>query len=313
MNDASPAGVPTCYRHPGRETWIRCQRCEQPICPDCMRDAAVGFQCPDCVRQGARETRQITALYGGKRSGDPRLTSYVLIAINAIIWLVISATGGARSRLVELLALVPAGQCGSVAQPDAYYPAITSEALCRALQGGDGLWRPGVADGAWWQVITSAFTHVEIWHIALNMMALYVLGPTLEQIMGRARFLAVYLLGAVGGSLVVLWLSDATGSTLGASGALFGVLGGLLVTFTKARLNTQWIMQNLVLAAVITIVGWRFISWQGHLGGFLGGAAAAVVIAFAPKARRSLVQWAGIGVLLVVLLGLALLRAAALA
>lgn len=313
MNDASPAGVPTCYRHPGRETWIRCQRCDRPICPDCMRDAAVGFQCPDCVREGSRETRQGVALYGGQRSSDPRLTSFVLIAINAIIWLAITATGGARSRLAELLALSPAGQCGSVAQPGAYYPSVGSEAVCRAIQGGDGVWQPGVASGAWWQVITSAFTHVEIWHIGLNMMALFVLGPTLEQIMGRARFLAVYLMGALGGSLVVLWLSDATGSTLGASGALFGVLGGLLVTFTKARLNTQWITQNIVIAAVITIVGWQYISWQGHLGGFIGGAAAAAVIAFAPKARRSLVQWAGIGVLLAIFLALALLRVAALA
>ena len=104
-------GVPTCYRHPGRETWIRCQRCDRPICPDCMRDAAVGFQCPDCVKEAAKGSRQNRALYGGERSADPRLTSYVLIAINALVWLAITATGGSGSRLTALLALSPRGRC----------------------------------------------------------------------------------------------------------------------------------------------------------------------------------------------------------
>ena len=134
-------GVPTCYRHPDRETWIRCQRCDKPICPDCMRDAAVGFQCPDCVKQANKGSRQNRAMYGGERSADPRLTSYVLIGINAVVWLAI--TGDGRRRLA---AGRPAG-----ARPDravrprggrvSTTPASRTAASATA-HSGDGLARP---------------------------------------------------------------------------------------------------------------------------------------------------------------------------
>ena len=305
-------GVPTCYRHPDRETWIRCQRCDKSICPDCMRDAAVGFQCPDCVRAANKGSRQNQAMYGGERSADPRLTSYVLIGINAVIWLAIAATGAGRSRLLDLLALAPTGRCTSVSEPSQYYPGISDQGICEQLTSGDGTWHAGVADGAWWQLLTSAFTHVEIWHVAMNMFALFVFGPALEAIIGRARFLGVYLVSALASSVMVLYLAGADSSTVGASGALFGLLGALLVTARKARLNSQWLRQNLLIGVVITVVGWRAISWQGHLGGFLGGVAAAAIIAYAPKANRTLVQWASLGLLSVVLLALAFLRAGAL-
>lgn len=298
-------GVPTCYRHPDRETWIRCQRCDKPICPDCMRDAAVGFQCPDCVKAANKGSRQNRAMYGGQRSADPRLTSYVLIGINAVVWLAIAATGGGRSRLVELLALRPNGFCA----PGDGYIYDTGHPMCTIPGARD---YPGFADGGWWQLMTSAFTHVEIWHVAMNMFALFIFGPTLEGIIGRARFLAVYVLSGLASSVLVLFLSYEYSSTVGASGALFGLLGALLVTARKARLNSQWLVQNLVIGVVITVVGWRMISWQGHLGGFLGGMVAAAIIAYAPKSNRSIVQWAGLALFTVVLLGLAFVRAGAL-
>ena len=299
-------GVPTCYRHPDRETWIRCQRCDKSICPDCMRDAAVGFQCPDCVKQANKGSRQNRAMYGGERSADPRLTSYVLIGINAVVWLAIAATGGSSSRLADLLALRANGFC---APGDGYiYDPV--HPICTTAAAVD---YPGFADGAWWQLMTSVFTHVEIWHLALNMFALFIFGPALEGIIGRARLLAVYLVSGLASSVLVLFLSSEYGSTVGASGALFGLLGALLVLAKKARLNSQWLMQNLVVAVVITVVGWRLISWQGHLGGFLGGLAAAVIIAYAPKSNRSVVQWTGLALLAVVLLALSFVRAGALA
>lgn len=299
-------GVPTCFKHPDRETWIRCQRCDKSICPDCMRDAAVGFQCPDCVKQASKGSRQNRAMYGGERSADPRLTSYVLIGINAVVWLAIAATGGSSSRLADLLALRPNGLCSP---GDGYLYDIQE----RACEATGATFLPAVADGAWWQLLTSVFTHVEIWHVAMNMFALFLFGPALEGIIGRARFLAVYLVGGLASSVLVLFLSQQYGSTVGASGALFGLLGALLVLARKARLNSQWLVQNLVLGVVITVVGWRLISWQGHLGGFLGGVAAAAIIAYAPKANRSLVQWVGLGFVAVVLLALAFVRASALA
>ncbi len=306
----SATGVPTCYRHPGRETWIRCQRCDRSICPDCMNDAAVGFQCPECVRQAAKGSRQHQALYGGRRSGDPRLTSYVLIAINLAVWLAIVATGWQDSRLGTRLGLLPTGRCESRSVPGAGYN-LESEAACATSTQipDDGSWVPGVADGAWWQLVTAAFTHVEIWHVAMNMFALFVFGPTLERIVGRTRFLAVNLLSALASSVLVIWLSNEYSSTVGASGAIFGILGALLVLARKARLESQWLVQNLVIGVVITVVGWRFISWQGHLGGVLAGALAAAIVAYAPRHRRALVQWVGLAVLGVVLLGTSLLRA----
>lgn len=301
-----PDGVPTCYRHPAREAYIRCQRCERSICPDCMRDAAVGFQCPDCIKEASKGSRQNRALYGGQRSADPRLTSYVLIGINAVVWLAILATGGSRSRLTDLLALRAQGFCG----PGDGFVYDPGNPACNAVGTRD---YAGFADGAWWQLMTSVFTHVEIWHLAMNMFALFLFGPALEGIVGRARFLAVYLTGGLASSVLVLYLSNEYGSTVGASGAIFGLLGALLVTATRARVDRQWIVQNLVLGAIITVVGWRFISWQGHLGGFLGGAAAAAIIAFAPKAHRSVVQWTGLGLLTAALVALAVVRATSLA
>ena len=305
-------GVPTCYRHPDRETWIRCQRCDRPICPDCMRDAAVGFQCPDCVKAANKGSRQNRAMYGGERSADPRLTTFVLIGLNALVWLAISATGGRLSRIVDLLALAPTGRCSSASTPSQYYPSVSDSRVCELATSGDGVWHAGVADGAWWQLLSSAFTHVEIWHVAMNMFALFIFGPALEGIIGRARFLAVYLVSALASSVLVLFLAGADSSTVGASGALFGLLGALLVTAKKARLNSQWLMQNLVIGVVISVVGWRLISWQGHLGGFIGGVVTAAIIAYAPKANRSIVQWGGVGLFTVVLLALAFVRVGAL-
>ena len=132
-----PAGVPTCYRHPDRETYIRCQRCDKPICPDCMRDAAVGFQCPDCVKAATKGSRQNRAMYGGERSADPRLTTYVLIGINAVVWLAITATGGR-----DLVAGRPAGAArrpGGATWPTArdVLPDDRDAGVCAALSRRD--------------------------------------------------------------------------------------------------------------------------------------------------------------------------------
>ena len=254
----SPAGVPTCYRHAGRETWIRCQRCERPICPDCMRDAAVGFPCPSCVSEGAKQTRTGRTAYGGQRSANPALTSIVLIASNVAVWLAILATGWRSSDLIRTLALTPLGTCAS--EQGGYYPAITNEQNCQFYASTDRHWVAGVADGAYWQFITSAFTHVDIWHIAFNMLALWVLGPQLELAIGRTRFLALYLLSAIAGSTMVYWLASETGSTLGASGAVFGLMGALLVIAFKVGGDVRNILTWIGINAVITVVGAAFIS-----------------------------------------------------
>ena len=131
------SGVAQCYRHPGREANIRCQRCSRPICPDCMRDAAVGFQCPECVKEGAKTTRSGRTAYGGLRSANPALTSQVLIALNVAVWLGVLVTGWSDSRLVARLALVPRGVCESLGLPGSYYD-VGSEAVCTSIGGDAG-------------------------------------------------------------------------------------------------------------------------------------------------------------------------------
>src|SRR3954453_23113716 len=173
---SAPAGVSTCYRHPGREAYIRCQRCERFICPECMRPAAVGFQCPECVKEGAKTTRSGRTAYGGLRASDASITSGALIAINVVVWLAILATGGTGSRLLNELVLRTQGICAVPGREDA------ARSVCDQVGGS---YFPGVGDGAYWQVLTSAFAHQQVLHIGFNMMALWVLGPQLEMAIGR--------------------------------------------------------------------------------------------------------------------------------
>jgi membrane associated rhomboid family serine protease len=273
-----------------------------------MRQAAVGFQCPDCVREGARTTRTGRLPYGGQRSRDPRQTTIGLIAANVAVWLAVLATGGAGSRVVDALALLPQGRCGA-AQAGAFFPNV-DEATCHtALAAGRGAhWVPGVSDGAVWQLLTSAFTHVEVWHIGFNMLALFFLGPLLESVLGRARFLAVYLVSALAGSAAVMLLASPGSQTLGASGAIFGLMGALIVVGLKVRANLQqlWFWLGLNLLFTFTAGG---ISWQGHLGGLLGGVLTAGVLVLSPRPRRETVQAVGTTVLGLVFVAIALVRA----
>ena len=265
-----------------------------------MRSAAVGFQCPSCVSEGAKSTRQGRTAYGGQVSANPALTSQVLIALNVAVYLLIQLTGGRASPLVERLALIPAGRC-DVAGGAGFLPGFP-ESQC-VLEPGQLTWVPGVADGALWQLLTSAFTHLDLWHIGFNMVALWVLGPQLEAVLGRLRFLGVYVLSAFAGSAMVYWFSAPYTPTIGASGAIFGLMGALLVIAYKVRGNVQQLLMWIGLNFLITVLGRAFISWQGHLGGFLGGLLVAAAFVYAPRERRSrwqLAAAAGIGVLLVV-------------
>ncbi len=302
-----------CYRHPGKEAYIRCQRCERSICPDCMIPAAVGFQCPSCVHQGAKQTRSGRTPYGGQRSGNPALTSMVLIGLNALVFLFIRGTGGHSSEWVSRLALTPLGKCLAPDQPGAYYPGVESEAVCKAgnAPGHATEWAHGVAGGEWWQLVTSMFAHVDFMHVAFNLLALWFLGPQLEMILGRTRFLVVYLLSGLTGSAAVYWLSGAGEQTLGASGAIFGLMGALLVVGLKTGGNVSQLLLWIGLNVFITISGSN-ISWQGHLGGFIGGALLGAVLAYAPKDRRTLWQAIGVSLVLIAVVGTVAARTAVL-
>ena len=288
---AAPEAVPVCYRHADRETYIRCQRCERPICPDCMNPAAVGFQCPDCVKEGARTTRQARTPYGGRRHAGGPVVTWTLMGLNLLVFLAVSSTGSGGSRVLTTLGLLPQG---------GYFADASSS-------GGAYLAR-GVSEGASWQLLTSMFTHAQVWHIVFNMMALYLLGPQLEMVLGRLRFAVLYLLSGLVGSATVYWLAPASSLTIGASGAVFGLMGALLVLALKVGGNVQGLLTLLAVNGVITVLGAQYISWQGHLGGLVGGLLLGWVMVYAPRERRGITQAAGTTLVVVLLLAAVIVR-----
>lgn len=283
----------TCYRHPGVVTGIRCQRCGRPICGACMIEAPVGFQCPECVAAAAQQTRQNVTPYGGRRSLQPATTSMALIGLNAALWVATLVTGGTQGQVFRTLALTPTGLCEL--SSGRWFSGV-SAAQCTTASGN---WVAGVADGAWWQLITSAFLHVELMHILFNMLALWFLGPGVERVLGRARFLALYLISALAGSVTVYWLSSPTTTTLGASGAVFGLMGAVLILAIRARGDVRTILLWIGANVAITVFGAAFISWQGHLGGFLGGIAVTLILV--STRRRPSLQWGALAALVALL------------
>ena len=141
-----------------------------------------------------------------------------------------------------------------------------------------GLWLPGVADGAVWKLLSSGFTHLAIVHLLFNMVVLGMLGPQLDRILGTWRFLTLYVAAILGGSVFALVLSDPTTFTVGASGGLFGLMGGLLVIALMRRADARTIMVWIGINVVFTFVGGGSISWQAHLGGLLTGALTTFVL-----------------------------------
>jgi membrane associated rhomboid family serine protease len=266
-----PASDYRCYRHPEREAYITCQRCERLICPDCMRDASVGFQCPSCVAEGAKTVRSARTIAGAAISGRPGVVSMTLIGLNVVAYLVTLATGGQGGKFFE----------------------------------NGAMWSYGVADGDYWRLLTSAFLHENVLHIAFNMYALYLFGPFVERALGTWRFIAAYLTAAMVGSVFVYLLSDPRTLTIGASGAIFGLFGIALILLLRAKQDVRTLLVLLAINAFISLQG--NISWQGHLGGFVSGCALGAAFAYAPRDRKTQVQvlalaamWIGIVVAIVV-------------
>ncbi len=274
---AQPATAPSCYRHPGRETNIRCVRCGRPICADCMVDAPVGFQCPECVRAGARGTAERRTVLGGRVTNDPAAVTKVLLALNAVVYVATLTV----DTVFEKLALVSL-----------------------ATSPGGAI---GVAAGEWYRLLSAPFLHLQVWHIALNLYALWLVGPPLEALLGRWRYAALYLVSAVAGSAAsVLFLPPGVPS-LGASGAVFGLLGATFVVGRRLDRDTSVATSMIVLSAVLGFV-LPNIDWRGHLGGLIGGAMIGAVMAYAPRKGRTAASVAGCAVVLTVALVLAWVR-----
>ncbi|MEV5165480.1 rhomboid family intramembrane serine protease [Streptomyces werraensis] len=278
--------VPGCYRHPDRETGVRCTRCERPICPECMVEASVGFQCLECVRGGGGTGHTPSAslprtLAGGTVAADPRLVTKILIGINVAVFLAVTIEKSLLSDLYLVGAWPPA-------------PFTPTQ---------------GVADGEWYRLVTSMFTHEEIWHIGFNMFSLWLLGGPLEQHLGRARYLALYLISGLAGSALTYLLAGGSTPSLGASGAVFGLFGATAVLMRRLRYDMRPIIALLAINLVITF-SWAGIAWQAHIGGLVAGVVIGYAMVHAPRERRALMQYGTCALVLGVVVLLTLVRTA---
>jgi membrane associated rhomboid family serine protease len=234
-----------CYRHPDRETGLSCSDCGRPICADCATFAPVGIRCPDHAgtRKGpvSRPRQQLVRRAPGVAlaTGSAPITK-ALIAINVAIF------------------LVTASQSGSFSQPG-------GNLYVRWV-----LFGPLVVHGGWYRLVTAMFLHASIIHIGFNMYALWVIGTPVEQYLGRARYIGLYFVSGLAGSAGGL-LQAPHEPILGASGAIFGILGAMLIlewqiTGRLAGNAMTWILINIVISFTIPN-----ISWGGHIGGLIGG------------------------------------------
>ncbi|MGC5306194.1 rhomboid family intramembrane serine protease [Micromonospora zamorensis] len=296
----SPPTTPVCYRHPGRETYVRCTRCDRPICPDCMRDASVGHQCPECVDEGRRSVRPARTAFGGGTAGRHGYVTKTLIAVNALLLLlsIASARGGDAAMGGSGFGGLMGGST-----PLTEWGAVLGRAYLSDYTLG------GIAEGQWYRLVTAMFLHYGVLHLLLNMWALWVLGRSLEANLGRVRFAALYLIAGLGGNVAAYLFSSPRAATVGASTAVFGLFAALIIIERKLGRDISRIIPILVINLVFTLAV-PGISIPGHLGGLVVGALMALVLAYAPRGRRTLVQVAGGAIILVVLLALVLFRTA---
>lgn len=224
--------ISSCYRHPDRETGIHCTRCGRSICPDCMVPAPVGHHCPTCVQEAKPDTARVRNVrWSFGQASQAGLMVKILVAINALVFILQQSDPTIVNRFVDAA--------------------------------------PCVADGEFYRLLSSAFLHANISHIALNMLGLWIIGNSLEQVMGRVRFVVLYLIAGIGGS-VAFNMFGGGGSALGASGAVFGLFGAALVIAYFRGGDTRTILMligiNLLFGAIVPGID----NW-GHLGGLATG------------------------------------------
>ncbi len=284
-----------CYRHPDRETYVRCTRCDRSICPDCMREASVGHQCPECVTEGRRTQRAPRTAFGATSgAGQSGYATGALIAVNLamLIWSTLSAKGGG--------ALYGGGLGGVLGGQT---PLLTKLAVIGQCQAPDGsAVACATAQGEYYRLFTAMFMHYGIIHLLMNMWALWILGRTLEALFGPARFLAVYLVCGLGGDIAA-YVFQPGALTAGASGAIFGLFAVLFVALRRLRLSTASVVPIIVINLIFTI-SVPGISIAGHIGGLVTGALVGAGVAYAPRANRTVVQVATILIVVALLGGL---------
>jgi membrane associated rhomboid family serine protease len=249
------AELQRCYRHPDRETGVSCSECGRPICPDCMTFGPVGIRCPEHSGKPQGAQRVVQTVRQG-RPARPGIVTTTLIATNVGIYL-LQLAGGANVN----------ANSGWIFEHGALYG-------------------PLVATGDWYRLLTAAFLHYGPIHLGMNMLALWWIGRPLEAALGSLRYLLLYLVAGLAGSAGAL-IANPTGVTVGASGAIFGILGAAIVL----ERQRTYVLGGSAVTLLIINLAFTFavpgISIGGHLGGLAGGALA--VLAFSRFGQRSAV------------------------
>lgn len=252
-----------CYRHPDRQSFVLCQRCMRTICPECQTQAPVGVICPECMKEQRKAQspaqRRASRRWVGAVATDSRpLVTYVIIAITAVFGVLQLLL----NRLIDFTDL-------TLYWTPYLFPDLT------------GRFEP-------WRLLTSMLVHGGIWHFLLNMLALWMIGRILEPMIGRWRFLALYLIGGLGGSVAVAVI-DPLSAVVGASGGIFALMGALLVIGRHIGGDIRGI---LVILGLNLVVGFVFegIAWQAHLGGAIIGALIGLIYARTRLRRQRIVQ-----------------------
>ena len=256
-----------CYRHPDRQSFILCQRCGRTICPQCSTQAAVGVHCPECVKEARanaprRQPVNIRAARSLRNNPDRPIVTYAIIALCVLVYLGQFVFGSALTNW--LIYYAPFG----FSQP--------------------------------WRLVTSLLAHGSPLHLLSNMFSLFIIGRMLEPALGRIRYLALFFVSGVGGLAAVALLVPEN-PVLGASGAIFGMLGALLVLIRRFGGNAT---QILVVVGINLVIGFVLpgVAWQAHIGGFIVGAAlTAVYVRTRSEKQRGLQVAATAGIALVLL------------
>ena len=277
----STDAVRYCYRHPDRETGLSCSECGRPICYECMTPAPVGLRCPDHsgkpqgVKKVTRAAERAVTGVGGRRVNAVTLT---LIGINLAVYLAELGAGGTINGTNNWLFEHGASILSAV------YIQGQIQLVPAGVPIPPGFELVGFAHGEWWRIFTPMFLHYGPFHLAMNMYSLYFAGSILESIIGRWRFLLLYVVSGLAGSAgAFLWSPDSIG--VGASGAIFGVLGALFVLERRGNISTGGQIAGLILInLVFTFALSSFISVGAHVGGLIGGV---IVMFLMLRANRS--------------------------
>jgi membrane associated rhomboid family serine protease len=273
-----------------------------------MNEAAVGHQCPECVAEGRRTQRSVRTVFGGSMAGTRGYVTITLVAINVIVLLISAATargqglfGGGFGGLLG--ASTPLTDWGSVQG---------LQGMCVGACTGnhaDFFIPTAVAQGEYYRLVTAMFIHYGPFHLLMNMWALWILGRQLEAALGPLRFATVYFVAGLGSS-VAAYVFSPSSATAGASGAILGLFGALLVVMRRLGRDLSQAIPSLVIIFLFSLA--PGISLAGHVGGFITGGIVAAALAYAPAKRRDLVAGGTVAVLLAVMALVVLIQTQAL-